>query len=152
IREVVKATSNIITVAGTGVAGFSGDGGPATAAQLKSPYYLVLDGDGNLYFSDTMNQRVREVVKATGNIITVAGTGSWGYNGDGIQATAASLFDPMGLALDSSGNLFIVDPFNYRIREVAAGTGIITTVAGNGSAGYNGDGIPATQAKLAGSE
>ncbi len=148
IREVVKATGNIITVAGTGAAGFSGDGGPATAAMLNYPTGVAVDANGNLFIADSSNQRVREVVKATGNIITVAGTGSAGFSGDGGPATAAMLYSPQSVAVDGNGNLFIADASNYRIRAVVQSSGSIVTVAGTGTAGYSGDGGPATSAKL----
>jgi hypothetical protein len=148
VREVVKATGIITTIAGTGTVGYSGDGGPATAANLSSPYGVVVDAGGNVFIADYGNHRVREVVKATGNIITVAGTGTFGFSGDGGPATAAQLYYPETLALDPSGNLFIADSRNQRIREVVQATGDIVTVAGNGSFGYSGDGGPATSAML----
>jgi hypothetical protein len=148
IREVVKATGEIITVAGDGVAGYSGDNGPATDAELNVPLDLAIDSAGDLFFSDTNNNVVREVVKATGNIITVAGDGTGGYSGDGGPATAAELNSPRGIAIDSAGDLFIAENFNQRIREVVNATGHIITYAGTGIAGYSGDGGPATAAKI----
>ena len=148
IREIVAATGKIITVAGTGTAGYNGDGIGATAAELNGPQSVALDGSGDLYIADTGNNRVREVVAATGKILTVAGTGSAGYNGDAIAATAAELNAPESVAVDTSGNLFVADSANNRIREVNAATGIITTVAGTGTAGYNGDTIVAATAEL----
>jgi hypothetical protein len=150
VREIVKATGNVITVAGNGVAGFSGDGGPATSAELNTPYNVALDAAGDLFIADGMNNRIREVVKATGNIITVAGSSNSVSGGDGGPATSAGLFDPFGIVLDSSGNLYIGDYANERIREVSAATGIITTIAGNGTKGSSGDGGPATSAELYG--
>ena len=148
IREVVKATGNIITVAGTGIQGFGGDGGPATSAALNNPGGIAFDSDDNLYIADYYNERIREVVKATGNIITVAG-GSLGSSiGDGGAATSARLSGPQGLAIDSIGNLYIADSGQGRIREVVKATGIIMTVAGNGTAGFSGDGGAATNASL----
>ena len=140
IREVVKATGNIITIAGTGAIGYSGDGGPATAAKLNAPWGVAVDGSGNVFFSDQGNNRVREIVKATGTIVTVAGTGTAGYSGDFGPATSAMLNQPNGVAVDSNGNLFISDWHNNRIREVLQSTGNILTVAGTGTAGYSGDG------------
>ena len=148
IRKVVAATGNIQTVAGNGTFGFSGDGGPATNATLNVPTDVYADGSGNLFISDTFNNRIREVVATTGNIQTVAGNGTQGFSGDGGPATSASLYFPEGVFVDSSGNLFIVDTYNSRIREVDAATGIIQTVAGNGTFGFSGDGGPATSAEL----
>jgi hypothetical protein len=148
VREIVKATGNIITVAGTGVAGYSGDGGPATSAKLYMPTFVTLDASGDLFIADLYNQRIREVVKATGNIITVAGNGSNTDSGDGGPATSAGLASPQGVAVDSSGNIFIADYYTNRIREVVKATGNIITVAGNGALGYSGDGGPATSAML----
>ena len=150
IREVVKATGDIITVAGNGTAGYSGDNGPATAAELDSPRGLAVDSAGDLFIADSGNNVIREVVKATGDIITVAGNGTAGYSGDGGPATAAELNDPNGVAVDSAGDLFIADTDNNVIREVVKATGDIITVAGNGTAGYSGDGGPATAAELNG--
>ena len=137
----------ISTVAGTGNFGYSGDGGPATSAQISSPQGLATDSAGNLYISDSSNQRVRKVTTANGVISTVAGTGIAGYSGDGGQATSAQLSSPYGLALDAAGNLYISDTYNDRVRKLAA-NGIITTVAGNGSSGSSGDDGPATSAQL----
>jgi hypothetical protein len=150
VREIVKATGNIITVAGTGTRGYSGDGGPATSAWLASPYGLALDASGDLFIADSSNQRVREVLAGSGTIITVAGTGIYGMAGDGGPATSAELFDPSGLALDASGNLFITDYGNERIRELVKATGNLITIAGNGTQGYGGDGGPALSAELSG--
>jgi hypothetical protein len=150
IREVVKATGLITTVAGTGVQGYNGDGIPATAAQLNSPAGIAVDAAGDVFFADPYNQRVREVVRATGQILTVAGTGVYGYNGDNIAATAAQIGAPFGVAVDAAGDVFIADSSNLRVREVVKATGLIATVAGTGVYGYNGDGIPATAAQLYG--
>ena len=145
IRKV-SATGVITTVAGTGMAGFSGDGGAATAAQLYSPYGVALDGAGNLYFADNRNERIRKVDSA-GVITTVAGTGIYGFSGDGGAATAAQLNSPYGVALDGSGNLYIADTSNQRIRKVDS-AGVITTVAGSGIFGFGGDGGAAVAAQL----
>ena len=150
IREVVKATGDIITVAGNGTAGYSGDNGPATAAEINSPRGIAVDAAGDLFIADSRNNVIREVVKATGDIITVAGNGTAGYSGDGGPATAAELDEPCGVAVDSAGDLFIADAGNNAIREVVKATGDIITVAGNGTAGYSGDGGPATAAELNG--
>ena len=138
----------ISTVAGNGVQGFSGDGGPATSASLSLPYGLAIDSADNLYIADLYSQRVRRV-NTTGVITTVAGNGVPGFSGDGNPATTASLNNPVGVAVDTAGNLSIVDFGNDRIRKVSA-TGIISTIAGNGREGFAGDGGPATSASLNG--
>ena len=148
IREINHATGVITTVAGTGTAGYSGDNGPAAAAELSAPNAVALDSSGNLYIADTNNGRIRKVNLSTGVITTVAGNGIWAYSGDNGPATAAEIYYPEGLALDSSGNLYIADTDNNRIREVNHSTGAITTVAGTGTAGYNSDNIQATAAYL----
>jgi uncharacterized protein (TIGR03437 family) len=143
IRKV--NTSGIIsTYAGT-TQGFSGDGGQATQAAMNNPTAAAVDASGNLYVSDQVNQRIRRIDTA-GTITTVAGTGSASYSGDGGAATSASLNNPGGIVLDSSGTLFIVDSTNNRVRKVSAGT--ISLVAGTGTAGYAGDGGPALQAQF----
>ncbi|MCL2659846.1 MAG: Ig-like domain repeat protein [Acidobacteriaceae bacterium] len=110
------------------VGSFGGDGGPATNALLKCPYGLTFDGAGNAYVADTFNYRVRKV-DTSGIITTVVGTGTAGFNGDGIPAVSAQIFYPDGVVIDGAGNLYIADNYNQRIRKVDAGTGIITTVA-----------------------
>src|SRR5436190_864616 len=147
IRKVVRSTGVITTVAGSGVKGFSGDGGPATSASLSDPLAVAADGSGNLYISDQLNNRIRKVTPA-GTITTFAGTGAAGYNGDGIAATQAQLHSPYMAAVDAAGNLYIPDYFNYRIRKVTASTGLISTVAGIGVSGGDGDGGPATRAYI----
>jgi trimeric autotransporter adhesin len=147
IRKVIAATGLITTVAGSGVAGFGGDGGQATAAQLQYPWGVTVDGAGNLFIADTNNHRIRKVTAATGVITTVAGNGTAGYNGDGL-ATGASLHNPRGVAVDGSGNVYISDQLNQRIRKVDPGTGIISTVAGTGTAGFSGEAGVATSATL----
>jgi len=144
--RMVAANGTITTVAGTGVAGFSGDGGAATSAQLNGPQGVALDASGNLYIADSSNHRVR-MVAANGTITTVAGTGVAGFSGDGGAATSAQLNSPQGVALDASGNLYIADSSNYRVRKVAT-SGAIATVAGNGSFGFAGDGGAATSAEM----
>jgi trimeric autotransporter adhesin len=148
IRKVTVSTGIITTIAGTGVAGDDGDGIAATRARVRTPYGVAVDGSGNIYIADTGNQRIRKVTVSTGIITAVAGTGAYGYNGDGIAATSADLQLPMGVAVDGSGNIYIADTGNQRIRKVTVSTGIITTIAGTGVFGYNGDGIAATSADL----
>jgi len=148
IRRVDAVTGIITTVAGSGIIGFSGDGGAATNALLNGPFSVALDRIGNLFIADFYNARIRRVDAVTGIITTVAGTGLSGYSGDGVVATSTKLFGPFGIALDRSGNLFIADWFNYRIRRVDAVSAIITTVAGNGTAGFSGDGGIAINATL----
>ncbi len=147
IREVSNGI--ITTVAGNGIAGYAGDGGSATSAELDLPTAVAVDATGNLYIADTDNQRIREV--SGGKITTIAGNGEQGFGGDGGAATSAELDTPMGVAVDTSGNIYIADSHNNRIREVSHGT--INTVAGSGpvtfSGGYSGDGGSATAAQLA---
>jgi len=138
----------IDTVAGNGTAGYSGDGGTATQAELCGPSGVSIDGSGNIYIADACNNVVREVVAATGVIETVAGNGVAGYSGDGGKATQAELDYPSAVSVDASGNIYIADSGNNRIREVVAATGVIETVAGDGATGYSGDGGMATQAQL----
>jgi trimeric autotransporter adhesin len=148
IRRVTAETGVITTVAGTGYAGFSGDGGPATAAALIFPSGLAVDAAGNLFIADQGNHRVRMVAAATGVITTVAGTGTAGFGGDGGAATAAQLYYPSDVAVDTLGNLIVADDSNHRVRMVAAATGVITTVAGTGTAGFSGDAGMAAEAQL----
>ena len=148
VRRVAAGTGAITTVAGIGGAGFSGDGGAATSSSLNFPVSLAIDPAGALLIADRSNRRVRKVDPPTGIITTVAGNGQAGFNGDGRPATTASLADPHGITFDIAGNLFIVDTLNHRVRRVAAGTGVITTVAGDGVGGFSGDGGAATSASL----
>jgi uncharacterized protein (TIGR03437 family) len=137
----------VTTVAGTGIAGFSGDGGPATGAQLDLPYGLAVDADGYLYIADLYNNRVRRVSPA-GIIETYAGSNGEGSSGDGGPATSAQMLSPRNVALDSAGNLYISEFAAHRVRKVTP-SGTITTAAGTGIAGFGGDGGPATAAQLA---
>ena len=146
----VPSTRIINTIAGTGDQGFSGDGGPATAAMLSNAWGLALDSSGNLYIADYSNNRIRKVSATTGIITTVAGNGAWGYSGDGGPATEAELSYLGGVAVDADGNVYITDNGHSVVRKVTAATGIISTVAGTGAYGYNGDGIQATAADLLG--
>ena len=136
IRKVDAETGNISTVAGTGTPGYGGDGGPATAAQINAPRGVAVDGDGNIYIADVNNRRVRKVTASTGVISTVAGTGTSGSDGDGGAATAAQLNTPWDVALDSARNIYIADRIGKRVRKVTVSTGVITTVAGGGTALY----------------
>ena len=144
IRKISGTT--ITTVAGSGEQLFSGDGAAATAAGLDSPNGVAVDAAGNLYIGDTHNQRVR-VVSPSGTISTLAGSTNKAYAGDGGPATASSLARPRGLSVDAQGNIYVADSDNNRIRLIAK-TGNISTVAGNGSQGFAGDGGPAANATL----
>jgi hypothetical protein len=135
----------ISTIAGNGT---GGDGGLAASAAIYDPGGLVFDSQYNLYFDEHLGNRIRKIDRS-GIISTVAGTGSGGYNGDGIQATTAKLKQPAGLAFDIAGNLYIADLANNRIRKIDFATGIITTVCGNGAPTSTGDGNPATAATTA---
>lgn len=142
----VDASGTITTVAGNGIRGFGGDGGPATGARLNTPVGVAVDGEGNLYIADRDNNRIRKV-DASGSIVTVAGSGAAGFGGDGGPATSATLRFPRRVAVDAAGNLFIADTDNNRVRRVDT-SGVITTVAGNGTCCSSGDGGPATDASL----
>jgi sugar lactone lactonase YvrE len=148
IRRVEIGSGIITTAAGSGLQGFSGDGGAATTAELDLPRGVALDSAGNLYIADSGNERIRKVAAGSGTITTVAGDGSPGFGGDGDMATTAQLYYPEGLAIDFAGNLYIADTENNRVRRVDAGSGIILTVVGNGSRGFSGDGGAATAAGL----
>jgi hypothetical protein len=145
IRKVSPA-GIITSVAGNGTPGYSGDGGAATAAQLNSPMAAITDAVGNLYISDYVNCRIRKI-DAAGIISTIAGNGTPGFSGDGAQATAAQLNNPRGIVFDRSGNIFIADFNNHRIRKIST-SGVITTVAGTGTGGFTLDGVAATTAQL----
>jgi uncharacterized protein (TIGR03437 family) len=142
----VALNGTITTVAGTGAAGFSGDTGPATSAMLNQPNRVSVDAAGNLYIADSSNNRIRKVT-LDGTIMTVAGDGLRGYSGDSGPATSAALDNPVDVKPDALGNLFIDDDGNNVVRRVDT-RGIVTTVAGNGSSGFSGDGGPAINASL----
>ena len=142
----ISTTGLLTVVAGNGIQGFSGNGGPATSASLNFPRGMAVDAAGNLYIADSRNNRIRKVSPAR-NITTVAGTGSVGFAGDGGLAINASLNRPLDVAVDGLGSLYIADSQNHRVRRVSP-DGIITTVAGNGIADFSGDGGPATSASL----
>lgn len=135
---------------GTAPKRFQGDGGPATKAALHFPTAVAVDAEGHLYIADTMNHRVRRVDGMTGLITTVAGTGQARFSGDGGPAVAAALNEPAALVIDASGCLYIADQSNNRVRMVDMKSGVIQTIAGDGVATYNGDGLPAVEASLAG--
>ena len=141
----VDASGTITTIVGTGERGYSGDGGPAVEARLNGPTGVAVDGSGGLYITDRLNHRIRRV-DASGTITTIVGTGERGYSGDGGPAVAARLNLPWDLAVDGSGNLYIADTQNRRVRRVDR-AGIITTVAGNGGRGFGGGG-PAVRESL----
>ena len=145
-RIQVTPDGIINTVAGSGLTGYTGDGGAAISAELNQPSSVAVDNLGNLYIADIANNAVRKVTPA-GTISTIAGTGTKGYSGDGGPAISAQLYRPSGLAVDASGNLYVLDYDNLVIREIDL-TGNIKTVAGNGSSGYSGDGGLATSAEL----
>jgi hypothetical protein len=162
------SVGHIYTIAGDGTAGFAGDGGPATGAELNHPDAVTLDAMGDLVISDTFNNRVRMVAASAGtlygqamkagHIYTIAGDGTQGFGGDGGPATSAELHWPYGVTVDGAGNVLIADLFNNRIRVVAASAGTfygqamkaghIYTIAGDGTQGFGGDGGPATSAEL----
>lgn len=147
IRKV--NTSGIIsTVAGNGIAGDTGDGGPATSAKFQSPYAVALDGNGNIYIAAYGNNKVRKV-NTSGIISTFAGNGVLGYSGDGGSAPVANIAGPYGLATDLSGNIYIAESIGQRIRKVD-GSGIITTYVGTGVGGYGGDGASCNLAQING--
>jgi trimeric autotransporter adhesin len=148
IRMVAKSTGIITTVAGNGMEGYSGDGGQATVAQLRSPRGVAVDAYGNIYIADADNRRIRVVTRSTGIITTVAGDGQYGFYGDGGRAIGAAIGRPQSIAVDASGNIYISDTDNRRIRVVTKSTGIITTVAGNGQNGFSGEGGQATFAAI----
>src|SRR5262245_37193018 len=142
------ATATIDTVAGTGEKGYSGDGGPATKATFNQPFHCDLDGKGGLLVADALNHCVRKVDLKSGIVTTVAGCGKKGYSGDGGPATRATLNEPYAAVVDGGGSLYIVDRLNRCVRKVDGKTGVMTTVAGTGKAGYCGTGGPGTRAML----
>ena len=148
IRKVAAGTGIITTVAGTGTAGNTGDGFAATSAKLWHSCGVAVDTAGNIYIADGGNNKIRKVTKSTGIITTVAGNGTAGYTGDGISAITAELKTPYGVAVDINGNIFIADYGNHRVRKVTASTGLISTVAGTGTAGYSADGVAANTSEL----
>ncbi|MBT4500345.1 MAG: choice-of-anchor D domain-containing protein, partial [Gemmatimonadetes bacterium] len=148
VRKVDGRTGTIATIAGNGEQGYSGDGGPGSSASLVLPGDIFVDGSGTVYIADTFNYVIRKVDGSTGIITTVAGDGGYGFSGDDVSALVADLASPFGIHVDGSGNIYIADSNNNRIRKVDVSTGIIATVAGNGQSGYSGDGGAATSASL----
>ena len=143
----IATNGSVTTVIGTGGYGFSGDGGPATNATFNNLWGIAKDSSGNIYVADGLNYRVRKDTVSTGIINTFAGSGRGNFWGDGGPATNAGINNPQGMAFDSSGNMYIADTYNNRIRKVTTG-GTISTIAGTGIAGFSGDGGPATSARL----
>ena len=149
IRKVSAATGIITTVAGSGTAGYSGNGGLATAATMNEPNGVTVDRFGNIYISERGNSVIRRVDAITGIITTVAGiAGSAGFNGDNRPAVTAIISYPYGITTDTVGNIIFADQAIHRVRKITIATGIINTIAGNGSIIYNGDNIPATTAGI----
>lgn len=142
-----QSKTQIKSIAGTGQAGYSGDGDQAAKAQLNNPFGVIVGADGAIYFCDTMNHVVRRIAK-NGVITTIAGSGRKGYSGDGGLATKAELNEPYEIRFDRSGHLFIVERMNHVVRRVDRRTQIITTIAGTGQPGFSGDGGAATKATM----
>jgi uncharacterized protein (TIGR03437 family) len=145
IRKVTASNQYISTIAGNGTPGYTGDGGAATTAELNFPTGIAVDSSGNIYIADSLNNRIRKISGTT--IATIAGNGVLSYSGDGGAAIAAELSAPQAVAVDSAGNFYIADTANNVVRKVTTG-GVISTIAGNGKAGYGGDGSAATGAQL----
>jgi DNA-binding beta-propeller fold protein YncE len=144
----IAAGQQVVTIAGTGTAGFSGDGGPGARAEINNPYGLVTGPDGALYFCEIGNHRLRRLDLKTNVISTVAGSGKKGYAGDGGPALEAAMNEPYEVRFDRAGNMFFAEMQNHVVRRVDAKSRIITTVAGTGTAGFAGDGGPADKAQL----
>jgi streptogramin lyase len=151
VRKVTVSTGKISTIAGKpGIFNYSGDGGLATSAELANPYDVAVDKNNNVYIVDSQNFAIRKIDAVTGIITTVAGSGpdNQGYAGDNGLAIDAKLNSPQGIAVDDAGNIYIVDSGNHALRKVDYATGKISTIAGTGASGYDGDGKQATLAKL----
>ncbi|HEU4335397.1 MAG TPA: hypothetical protein VFT32_12955 [Candidatus Eisenbacteria bacterium] len=148
VVEARIAVGGIVTIAGSGLEAYAGDGGPAAAAGLLHPSGVAYGPDGSLYVADTDHHAVRRIDAATGVITTVAGIGAPGYAGDGGPAAAARLRAPRDVAVAENGDLYVADTGNHAIRKVAAATGLVTTIAGKGSPGFGGDGAEAAGARL----
>ncbi len=155
IRKINLRSNIITTIAGNGIAGFSGDGAVATSAQLFVPEDVFADTAGNIYIADAGNNRIRKITASTGIITTIAGSGptgigTGGASGDGGQATNAQLNNPSGVCLDKNGNIYIADYENNKIRRIDGVTGIIATIVGNGTTVYSNDGLMGTNVGIAG--
>ena len=150
IRRMDAHTGMITLIAGTGEAGYAGDGGPANEALINQPYGLAIDGNGDMYFAQRFDPAVRKIDGLTGIITTVAGTGEFGYSGDGGPGDEAMLREPNDLHLDGRDGLLIADIQDQRVRRVDLATGIITTFAGTGEKSRDGDGKQRTEASLMG--
>jgi gliding motility-associated-like protein len=150
IRKIDVQTGVITKIAGNGSSIYSGDGGPALQAGIPSPHAVNLDAEGNIYFTDLTYHTIRKIDKATQVITTIAGTGDRGYSGDAGPAKNAELSDPLDIIADKSGNLFIADGGNNVVRKIDGNSQFITTVAGDGTQGYNGEGLLSTCSKLDG--
>jgi sugar lactone lactonase YvrE len=148
ILTAVVFGQTTITIAGTGTAGFSGDGGPGITAQINNPYGLAIGPDAALYFCEIGNHRVRRLDLKSGLISTAAGSGRKGYAGDGGPALDADLNEPYEVTFDTRGNMFFVEMQNHVVRRVDAKSGIISTIAGTGMPGFSGDGGAASAAQL----
>lgn len=148
IRKVDASTGMISTVAGTGVGGFNGDGIAATTAQIHYAMAIALDNNGNIYFGDYSNYRIRKIDAISGYISTIAGTGTYGYSGDSLLATSSMIKEATGIAVDNSGNVYFSDLGNSRIRKIDIPTGMLYDLAGTGISGYNGDNIQADHAEI----
>jgi hypothetical protein len=141
-------SGEIIVIAGTGFDNFAGDGGPAPSANLDTPRGIAIGPDGDLYIADTGNSRIRKISRTTGIITTYAGTGAFGFNGDGLPALQANITQPQAIVFDASGNLFAGGYGDFRIRRIDAVSGLVSTVAGTGESGMTGDGGPALAARV----
>jgi DNA-binding beta-propeller fold protein YncE len=138
----------ITTVVGTGIPGYTGDGGPADKAQINNPFFCPFDRDGNLFVAEAGNNIVRRVERGFGRVSTIAGSGRKGYDGDNGPATKAAFNDLVAIALSENGDIYIIDRLNCRVRRYDAKSGLVTTVAGDGTKAYGGDGGPGSKAQI----